>query len=77
VDGAASVQIVQVAPAAVLMVVVPNAQYTEETLAILTRKFYLKVPHNVELRIDVRESPYRLASGKAPVFISQVQETAC
>jgi phenylacetate-CoA ligase len=77
VDGAASVQIVQVAPATVLMVVVPNAHYTEETLAILTRKFYLKVPHNVELRIDVRESPYRLASGKAPVFISQVQETAC
>jgi phenylacetate-CoA ligase len=77
VDGAASVQIVQVEPAAVLMVVVPNAQYTEETLAILRRKFYLKVPHNVDLRIDVRESPYRLASGKAPVFISQVQETAC
>jgi phenylacetate-CoA ligase len=77
VDGAASVQIVQVAPAAVLMVVVPNAQYTEETLAVLRRKFYLKVPHNVDLRIDVRESPYRLASGKAPVFISQVQETAC
>jgi phenylacetate-CoA ligase len=77
VDGAASVQIVQLAPAAVLMVVVPNARYSEETLAILRRKFYLKVPHNVDLRIDVRESPYRLASGKAPVFISQVQERAC
>jgi phenylacetate-CoA ligase len=77
VDGAASVQIVQLASASVLMVVVPNAQYTEETLAILRRKFYLKVPHGVDLRIDVRESPYRLASGKAPVFISQVQETAC
>jgi phenylacetate-CoA ligase len=77
VDGAASVQIVQLAPAAVLMVVVPNARYTEETLEILRRKFYLKVPHNVDLRIDVRESPYRLASGKATVFISQVQETAC
>jgi phenylacetate-CoA ligase len=76
VDGAASVQIVQTAPAAVLMVVVPNIGYSEETLAILRRKFYLKVPHNVELRIDVRESPYRLASGKAPVFISQVPETA-
>jgi phenylacetate-CoA ligase len=77
VDGAASVQIVQLDPATVLMVVVPNAQYTEETLAILKRKFYLKVPLNVDLRIDIRESPYRLASGKAPVFISQVQETAC
>ena len=75
VDGAASVQIVQTAPAAVLMVVVPNAGYSEETLAVLRRKFYLKVPHNVDLRIDVRESPYRLASGKAPVFISQVPET--
>jgi phenylacetate-CoA ligase len=77
VDGAASVQIVQVAPEAVLMVVVPNAQYTEETLATLRRKFYLKVPHHVDLRIDLRESPYRLASGKAPVFISQVQEPVC
>lgn len=77
VDGAASVQIVQLDPAAVLMVVVPNAHYTEETLAVLRRKFYLKVPHSVDLRIDVRESPYRLASGKAPVFISQVQENAC
>jgi phenylacetate-CoA ligase len=77
VDGAASVQIVQLAPATVLMVVVPNAQYSEETLVALKRKFYLKVPQNVDLRIELRESPYRLASGKAPVFISQVQETAC
>jgi len=77
VDGAASVQIVQLEPAVVLMVVVPNAHYTEETLAVLKRKFYLKVPQDVDLRIEVRESPYRLASGKAPVFISQVQETAC
>jgi phenylacetate-CoA ligase len=75
VDGVASVQIVQLAFGSVLMVVVPNAHYTEETLATLKRKFYLKVPHNVELRIDVRDSPYRLASGKAPVFINQVQET--
>jgi phenylacetate-CoA ligase len=59
------------------MVVVPNAQYSEETLVALKRKFYLKVPQNVDLRIELRESPYRLASGKAPVFISQVQETAC
>jgi phenylacetate-CoA ligase len=71
------VQIVQIAIASVLMVVVPNARYSEETLATLRRKFYLKVPHSVDLRIDVRDSPYRLASGKAPVFISQVQETAC
>jgi phenylacetate-CoA ligase len=76
VSGAASVQIVQVAPGAVLMVVVPNARYTEETLAILRRKFYLKVPQNVDLRIDLRDSPYRLPSGKAPVFISQIQGAA-
>ena len=74
VDGAASVQIVQLAHGSVLMVVVPNARYTEETLEVLKRKFYLKVPHTVDLEIDIRESPYRLASGKAPVFISQVQE---
>jgi phenylacetate-CoA ligase len=73
VSGAASVQIVQVAPGAVLMVVVPNARYSEETLAVLRRKFYLKVPQSVDLRIDLRESPYRLPSGKAPVFISQIQ----
>jgi phenylacetate-CoA ligase len=76
VTGAASVQIVQVAPGAVLMVVVPNARYSEETLAVLRRKFYLKVPQNVDLRIDLRDSPYRLPSGKAPVFISQIQGTA-
>ena len=76
VDGAASVQIVQVALASVLMVVVPNSRYTEETLAVLRRKFYLKVPHTVDLRIDLRDSPFRLPSGKAPVFISQVQEPA-
>jgi len=76
VDGVASVQIVQVALASVLMVVVPNSRYTEETLAVLKRKFYLKVPHTVDLRIDLRDSPYRLPSGKAPVFISQVQEPA-
>jgi phenylacetate-CoA ligase len=76
VSGAASVQIVQVAAGAVLMVVVPNARYTEETLAVLRRKFYLKVPQSVDLRIDLRDSPYRLPSGKAPVFISQIQGTA-
>ena len=76
VSGAASVQIVQVAESAVLMVVVPNARYSEETLAVLRRKFYLKVPQNVDLRIDLRDSPYRLPSGKAPVFISQIQSTA-
>lgn len=76
VSGAASVQIVQVAPTAVLMVVVPNSRYSEETLNILRRKFYLKVPQNVDLRIDLRDSPYRLPSGKAPVFISQIPGTA-
>lgn len=76
VSGAASVQIVQIGPDAVLMVVVPNAHYSEETLAVLRRKFYLKVPQNVDLRIDLRDSPYRLPSGKAPVFISQIQGAA-
>jgi phenylacetate-CoA ligase len=77
VDGAASVQIVQLALGSVMMVVVPNSRYSEETLSVLRRKFYLKVPHNVDLRIDLRDSPYRLPSGKAPVFVSQVPETAC
>jgi phenylacetate-CoA ligase len=76
VAGAASVQIVQQELGSVMMVVVPNARYSEETLAVLRRKFYLKVPHNVDLRIDLRDSPYRLPSGKAPVFISQIHETA-
>jgi phenylacetate-CoA ligase len=76
VDGAASVQIVQLGLASVLMVVVPNAHYSEETLATLRRKFYLKVPQAVDLRIDVRESPYRLPSGKAPVFINQMAHPA-
>jgi phenylacetate-CoA ligase len=58
------------------MVVVPDAHYSEETLAVLRRKFYLKVPQNVDLRIEVRDSPYRLPSGKAPVFISQIQGIA-
>src|SRR5581483_196040 len=74
VDGAASVQIVQMALGSVMMVVVPNARYSEETLSVLRRKFYLKVPHTVDLRIDLRDSPYRLPSGKAPVFVSQVPE---
>jgi phenylacetate-CoA ligase len=76
IGGVASVQIVQVAPNAVLMVVVPNTGYSEETLALLRRKFYLKVPQNVDLRIDLRDTPYRLPSGKAPVFISHVQGAA-
>jgi phenylacetate-coenzyme A ligase PaaK-like adenylate-forming protein len=75
VDGVASVQIIQLALGSVLMVVVPDSRYSAETLALLRRKFYLKVPQNVELRTELRDSPYRLPSGKAPVFISQISQT--
>jgi phosphoribosyl-AMP cyclohydrolase len=76
VDGAASVQIVQVAPAAVLMVVVPNAQYTEETLAILTASSTSRC-RTMWICGSTSANPLSSRQREGTGFISQVQETAC
>jgi phenylacetate-CoA ligase len=72
VEGAAIVQIVQLALHSVLMIVVPNAAFSDHTLSTLRRKFYLKIPHSVALNVELREAPYRLTNGKAPCFISEL-----
>ncbi|HVO02093.1 MAG TPA: hypothetical protein VMT54_07825 [Candidatus Cybelea sp.] len=70
--GAASVQLVQESLNTALLVVVPNARFSERTVEAVRHNFYLKAPRSIGLRIEVRESPYRLASGKAPPFISHL-----
>jgi phenylacetate-CoA ligase len=72
VEGAAIVQIVQLALHSVLMIVVPNGAFSDATLATLRRKFYLKIPQNVALNVEIRDTPFRLGNGKAPCFISQL-----
>jgi phenylacetate-CoA ligase len=70
VAGAATVQLLQQAPDLVQIVVVPNLRYSGETLAAIRRNFYQKVPSSVRIEFEVRDAPYRLANGKAPVFVS-------
>jgi phenylacetate-CoA ligase len=72
VEGAAIVQIVQLAFNSVLIIVVPNAAFSEATTASLRRKFHLKVPQSVSLNVEIRDAPYRLPNGKAPGFLSEI-----
>jgi phenylacetate-CoA ligase len=72
VHGAATVQLIQETLDSALIVVVPNAQFSDDTLELIRQNFYLKAPRSMGVRVEVRDSPYRLANGKAPSFISQL-----
>jgi phenylacetate-CoA ligase len=74
VTGAATVQLIQESLDAALVVVVPNAKYSEHTLETIRHNFYLRAPRTVNVRVEVRDSPYRLANGKAPAFISTLAQ---
>jgi phenylacetate-CoA ligase len=70
VSGAASVQLMQESIDTAVLIVVPNSKFSDRTLEVLQHNFYLKAPRSIKLRLEVRDSPYRLANGKAPTFIS-------
>jgi len=70
VDGASSVQFLQQDSDLVQIIVVPNLNYGTETIDAITRNFYLKAPKSVRIAFDLRDAPYRLPNGKAPVFVS-------
>ncbi|HVZ02914.1 MAG TPA: hypothetical protein VHA35_25615 [Dongiaceae bacterium] len=72
VHGAASVQLIQETLDTALIVVVPNAQFSDDTVEVIRQNFYVKAPRSMGVRVEVRDSPYRLANGKAPSFISQL-----
>jgi len=72
VSGAATVQLIQESLDTALLVVVPNGKFTDHTLEHIRHNFYLKAPRSIKLRLEVRQSPYRLANGKAPTFISNL-----
>jgi phenylacetate-CoA ligase len=70
VDGASSVQFLQQESDLVQIIVVPSHHYGAETIDAITRNFYLKAPKSVRIQFDLRDAPYRLPNGKAPVFVS-------
>jgi phenylacetate-CoA ligase len=70
IDGASSVQFLQRTADLVQIIVVPGQRYGAETIEAISRNFYLKAPKSVRIQFDVRDAPYRLANGKAPVFVS-------
>jgi phenylacetate-CoA ligase len=70
IDGASSVQFLQQESDLVQIIVVPNHHYRAETIDAITRNFYLKAPKSVRIQFDLRDAPYRLPNGKAPVFVS-------
>jgi phenylacetate-coenzyme A ligase PaaK-like adenylate-forming protein len=72
IDGATSVQFLQQESDLVQIIVVPSHHYGAETIDAITRNFYLKAPKSVRIQFDVRDAPYRLPNGKAPVFLSGV-----
>ena len=72
IDGATSVQFLQQASDLVQIIVVPSHHYGAETIDAITRNFYLKAPKSVRIQFDLRDAPYRLPNGKAPVFLSGI-----
>lgn len=68
--GVTSVQFLQAASDLVEIIVVPGHRYGPETIAAIRRNFYKKAPKTVCIRFAVRDVPYRLPNGKAPVFVS-------
>jgi phenylacetate-CoA ligase len=72
VTGAATVQLIQESVDAALVVVVPNGKFSDHTLDSIRRNFYQRAPRSVKVRVEVRDTPHRLANGKAPVFISNL-----
>lgn len=70
IDGASSVQFLQQESDLVQIIVVPSLHYGAGTIDAITRNFYLKAPKSVRIQFDVRDAPYRLPNGKAPVFVS-------
>jgi phenylacetate-CoA ligase len=74
VSGAATVQLMQESLDTAVLIVVPNSKFSDHTLDVLRHNFYLKAPRSIKLRLEVRDSPYRLANGKAPSFISTLTQ---
>jgi phenylacetate-CoA ligase len=72
IDGATSVQFLQQESDLVQIIVVPSHHYGAETIGEIARNFYLKAPKSVRIQFDVRDAPYRLPNGKAPVFVSGI-----
>jgi len=72
VDGAATVQLLQESLDTAVLIVVPNSKFSDQTFDVLRHNFYLKAPRNIKLKLELRDTPYRLANGKAPSFISAV-----
>ena len=71
--GAASVQLVQESLEAATLVIVPNARFSDATVELVRQNFYAKAPRSMKLRVEVRDSPFRLANGKAPGFLSNLK----
>jgi phenylacetate-CoA ligase len=44
----------------------------DHTLEVIRQNFYQRAPRSVNVRVEVRDTPHRLANGKAPVFISNL-----
>jgi phenylacetate-CoA ligase len=75
VRGVATVQFVQQALDLVQVIVVPGAQYDPESLEAIKRNFYLKAPESVRIAFELRDAPFRLPNGKAPVFVNNMAHT--
>jgi phenylacetate-CoA ligase len=74
VTGAATVQLIQESVDAAVVVVVPNGKFSDHTLEVIRHNFYQRAPRSVKVRVEVRDSPHRLANGKAPAFISTLAQ---
>lgn len=70
--GVVSIQFIQETLDTIRIRVVPGAGYSEASLKDLEKNFWKKVPRLVRVEWDISDHPFRLSSGKAPLYINRL-----
>lgn len=71
IDGLSSLQILQIAPDAVELHVVPTAGLDEALRSQIAQRFRSKVPNSIAFQVIERDGPILTEAGKAPLYIRQ------
>lgn len=72
VRGVASVQLIQESLYSIRIRIVPGAGYTEASLKAIEKNFRQRVPRLVRVEWEIAEHPFRLSSGKAPLYLNRL-----
>lgn len=70
VKGVASIQLIQKSLVSIRIRIVPGAGYSEASLKAVEQNFRQRVPRTVRAEWEIADYPFRLSSGKAPLYVN-------